>query len=410
MARLLLILWGAVLLHPTESMATTSEGEASMTAHKFLRPAESTAEKEEEATKGTLTEAVEIGSTADMGVTRKAQKVVGPNHKLYTQRLAVLRRMPKKLLRIVEAHHQEHWLAYLAKGPPHEGLKHQEQWLAYLANNEEAIMQVSKFWNALDTLHSLTDTFKVEEMIGSGCSGSVFRARDRHSDSQVALKCLPKSDLGPMTSQWLVSEYLRQRGVAGVALIEEQAYAVTRSEDPQFAEQLAELGKQRLVDCPMYKSGYAVAESKPQFNNSICLVEPLMALGNLNPSTVSPETTFKCLNDVAATLAALHKNHVTHNDVFLFNIMLEKQNNIISGKLVDLGAASISYDPAPFQKDARSFVQILRVSLAEYNNKTIAMTPARVRMFDVWKKIVDGGSQSMSGIAQMMGSAGIKDI
>ena len=76
----------------------------------------------------------------------------------------------------------------------------------------------------------LTDMFNVEQFVGHGSRAWIFRARNRHSDSQVALNLIPiKQDVDlalewyvDLSLEWYASKRLRQYRVSGFVQVEEQ--------------------------------------------------------------------------------------------------------------------------------------------------------------------------------------------
>jgi len=201
---------------------------------------------------------------------------------------------------------------------------------------------------------------------------------------------------------------LRQQGVSGVALVEEQVYVVRGAEVPKAMQD--HLGDE--------------ASSK----DYACFVQQLLPWGSLDQEPLSPQVMLKCLTDVAFTLAEVHKSGVQHRDVQPTNIMLEKRNDIVSAKLCDFGDASASSDPEASKQDIDMFgmtlgMTLFRAALGDGKVDRLHLrqrtpTPELLRsltkavnkksalhgFLHIYKEISGGGLQ-MADIAQMMAEA-----
>merc|ERR1712061_567973 len=89
-------------------------------------------------------------------------------------------------------------------------------------------------------------------------------------------------------------------------------------------------------------------------------MQELMPWGTLEDlakeGELSPEIMFKCMEDVAETLALMHKHNVQHKDVKPENIMLVMEDDMGSAaKLCDFGSAEIGDREKSRRDDIRRF-------------------------------------------------------
>lgn len=237
-----------------------------------------------------------------------------------------------------------------------------------------------KIWAGLQTIvrPSLTDQFDVEEFIGSGSVGLVFRARDRLSKQQVAVKCVPMSDRDSIIRTWYLNRRFREHNMSGVVLSREQLYSLNPHQAPKVIQDQFDIDKRQV---------------------HVCFVEELLPLGTLDggahdsgcleerttKSKHSPETVLKVLTDVASTVAAMHKINVQHRDIRVANILVEKQNDSVSGKLADFDYATTGNHQHAFDDDVQQFGMTLGLILIN-----LGLGVEKCKQLPVWNELAVG--------------------
>lgn len=298
------------------------------------------------------------------------------------------------------------------------------EWLdSFIGNSTEARGAIQKFWTNLkdSSSPSLAESFKIEKFIGWGTHTFTFQARSQHSGSLVALKCTPLTQSHDHVThaivQWYISSYLRRLHVAGAVLSEEQTYVVTRSDAPEAFRH--ELEVAHHADVKYTPSQFQIEAVGQYAERYLCLAEPLMPWGTLDTEDLPPHLLLKCLTDVATTLAEMHRNNVSHGDVYVKNMMLEKHEDIVtSAKIIDFGSAQITQiigDPDRFNQDVQGFVDVMgtllyRAAFGEFR-RDLSLTQDIVLwfntasfLFQTWERLKTGTAAGMSDIAQMMAS------
>jgi eukaryotic-like serine/threonine-protein kinase len=158
----------------------------------------------------------------------------------------------------------------------------------------------------------VADRFRVDELIGSGAMGAVYRAFHVHTRKQVALKVLHKELTG-------VEEV--------VARFEREAIAAGRVEHPNVAGAL-DFG--RLADGTFYLVLEYVAGQR---------LRSLLASGSLPTARALP-----IARQVALALGAAHAAGIVHRDLKPDNVMLLERDGGDWVKVLDFGVAKVSAD------------------------------------------------------------------
>merc|ERR1712151_1395114 len=101
-------------------------------------------------------------------------------------------------------------------------------------------------------------------------------------------------------------------------------------------------------------------ENAGPVNFFMAMMQELMPWGTLEDlakeGELSPEIMFKCMEDVAETLALMHKHNVQHKDVKPENIILVMEDDMVSAaKLCDFGSAEIGDREKSRRDDIRRF-------------------------------------------------------
>jgi len=142
---------------------------------------------------------------------------------------------------------------------------------------------------------------------------------------------------------------------------------------------------------------------------------------------LSPEIMFKCLEDVAKTLAIAHANNLQHRDVKPENIMLQMNDDddVLAAKLCDFGSSMVGDDPKSCFDDIRRFgvtmfsvatgegwtknrlIREKHENLVERLGAAVAESddPSLKRLPEVLEQILSG-NMSMAQIASVMEELG----
>lgn len=133
---------------------------------------------------------------------------------------------------------------------------------------------------------------------------------------------------------------MRKAGVSNIVFTDETVCVMPRSEAPPIIdEQLQNAGP-----VPFY----------------VCMIQDFMNGGSLEglaeDGRMTPAMMFKGLENVASTLAGMHKNNVQHKDIKPENILLDMQGDtLVAAKLADFGSATFGDVPAGRADDTRRF-------------------------------------------------------
>jgi len=212
--------------------------------------------------------------------------------------------------------------------------------------------ELQAFRDYLKTATSPLDKLDVIKFIAKGTAGWVFLAQDKESGARCALKLIRMTQARSGIKEWYCSKVLKTVGVSNVVFTDETVRVVQRSSAPEV------IGKE------LEKAG--------PVNYFMCMVQELMPWGTLEDlakeGELSPEIMFKCLEDVAKTLAIAHANGLQHRDVKPENIMLQMNDDddVLAAKLCDFGSSMVGDDPKSCQDDIRRFgVTLFSVATGE---------------------------------------------
>jgi serine/threonine protein kinase len=156
--------------------------------------------------------------------------------------------------------------------------------------------------------------YEVEELIGKGGMGAVYRARDTELDRTVAIKVLPQG----------VAD-----GPTAMLRLKREAEIVRTISSPNVV---------RMLDVGMVKDRpYLVTE----YVNGDTLEQLLRQKGRLTPTDAT-----RYALGVAEALDTVHRRGVIHRDIKPSNILIDEQDTV---KLADFGLAAlvdVQTDPA----------------------------------------------------------------
>lgn len=288
----------------------------------------------------------------------------------------------------------------------------QEDDLAFADDNPEAKTELRAFRDYLKIAGSPLETLEVDRFIAKGTAGWVFLCRNKETNAGCAMKLIRMTQARSGIKEWYCSKVLRTINESNIVFTNEQTFVVQRSEAPDVI-------KQQL-------------ENAGPVNFYLGMIQELMPWGTLEDlakeGELSPELMFKCLEDVASTLAKMHENGLQHRDVKPENIMLQMEDEngdgeetVVAAKLCDFGSAQIGNDPKSCMDDIRRFgVTLFSVATGEgwTKNRLIrekhdalvsrlavevegSADPTMKRLPEVLEKILSG-EQSMAQVAAVM--------
>lgn len=221
------------------------------------------------------------------------------------------------------------------------------------AGNPEAKAELRQFREMLKTASSPVEDNEIVKFIAKGTAGWVFLAESKATGKRSAMKLIRMTQARSGIKEWYCSKVLRALGYeSGVVLSQDTVRVVDKREAPPvIQEQLENAGPVKFF---------------------LCLIQELMPWGTLEDlakeGELSPEIMFKCLEDVAQTLAVMHENGLQHRDVKPENIMLQMDDDetVVAAKLCDFGSAQVGNDAASCRDDIRRFgVTLFSVATGE---------------------------------------------
>eukprot|EP00931_Biecheleriopsis_adriatica_P114752 TRINITY_DN90664_c0_g1_i1.p1 TRINITY_DN90664_c0_g1~~TRINITY_DN90664_c0_g1_i1.p1 ORF type:complete len:474 (+),score=75.90 TRINITY_DN90664_c0_g1_i1:77-1498(+) len=210
--------------------------------------------------------------------------------------------------------------------------------------HEEEMEAVQGFWEMATRScvgpSQLVDSFDIQEgsWLGNGKWGWIMAAPklpDKKRKAVIKLSDLRHADV--TMKEWF---YGYKMGKGHPNIVEYQSAFLYADEN--------EVLKKRLL------SGYSEGKLKSDIDRKrfperyVCMTIELMNAGSvqgwLDKEILSPEGMLVTLRSVAAALAYMHENGVTHNDMKPENIFLHSDGRIVTVKLGDLGLAQRSQD------------------------------------------------------------------
>ncbi|NUP13560.1 MAG: serine/threonine protein kinase [Polyangiaceae bacterium] len=156
----------------------------------------------------------------------------------------------------------------------------------------------------------VAEKYRLEELMGQGAMGAVWRARNLALDVDVALKLIHGELVSPES----------------VERLEREAHAAARLEHPS-AVRVFDLGKSELGD--------------PFIVMELLRGESLYDLLDRR-KTLAPEEAVPLLLPIVSALAAAHGKGIVHRDLKPDNIVLVEQESGVIPKVVDFGIAMVS--------------------------------------------------------------------
>jgi len=207
--------------------------------------------------------------------------------------------------------------------------------------HEEEMEAMGSFWEAAtkasvsaDSLESAYN-LKAGNWLGNGKWGWVMMAPKKGSDKQAVLKLSDVHHADVNAKEWVYGSKMG-KGHENIVRYEEVFL---------YADDNGVL-KKCLLD------GYAAGKLKSDIQRKsfpthyVCMTIEKMNAGSvqhwLDKELLSPEGMMVILQEIAAALAYMHENGITHNDMKPENIFLHSKGRYIHSKLGDLGLAQKS--------------------------------------------------------------------
>lgn len=224
--------------------------------------------------------------------------------------------------------------------------------LEFAGNDAQVLAECKEFRSYLRSAGGplLDANYSVLKFIAKGTAGWVFLTQEP-SGKKVAMKLIRMTQARSGIKEWYISKILRKAGVDNVVFTGETVYVMAKTNAP-----------------PVVSDAMQTAGPVPYY---MCMMQELMPWGTLEDlakeGELSPEIMFKCLEDVAGTLAVMHAHNVQHKDVKPENIMLQMEDDTVSAaKLCDFGSANIGDNEKGRRDDIRRFgVTLFSVATGE---------------------------------------------
>lgn len=288
----------------------------------------------------------------------------------------------------------------------------QDEDLSFAGNDASVKAELRAFRDYMRTATSPLDEVNVIKFIAKGTAGWVFLVENKETGEKGAMKLIRMTQARSGIKEWYCSKVLRAVGdCPNVVFTSESVRVVQRDTAPPVIQK--EL------------------ENAGPVNSYMCLTQELMPWGTLEDLAVdgelSPAIMFKCMEDVANTLAMMHNNNLQHRDVKPENIMLQMDDNdaIIAAKMCDFGSAMVGDDPKSKQDDIRRFgVTLFSVATGEEWTKSRLIREKHENLVSRLELAVEGsevpelkalpqlleqilsGSMQMSEVAEKMAELG----
>jgi len=288
----------------------------------------------------------------------------------------------------------------------------QDEDLSFAGQNSTVKAELRAFRDHMRTATSPLDEVNIIKFIAKGTAGWVFLVENKETGEKGAMKLIRMTQARSGIKEWFCSKVLRAVGTCpNVVFTSESVRVVARDTAPPVIQK--EL------------------ENAGPVNFYMCLTQELMPWGTLEDLAVdgelSPAIMFKCMEDVANTLAMMHKNNLQHRDVKPENIMLQMDENdsVIAAKMCDFGSAMVGDDPKSVQDDIRRFgVTLFSVATGEEWTKSrlirekhenlvsrleLAVEGSDVPAFKTLPQVLEqilSGSMQMSEVAEKMAELG----
>jgi len=288
--------------------------------------------------------------------------------------------------------------------------------LSFAGNNVGVKKELHDFRDYLRTAGSPFATLEIIKFIAKGTAGWVFLCKNTQSGSMCAMKLIRMTQARSGIKEWFCSKVLKK-------VTAEAAAAGVEPPGIVFTDAVVRVVKKSEAPPVIQKE----LENAGPVHFFMAMMQELMPWGTLEDlakeGELSPEIMFKCLEDVARTLAMMHENHLQHRDIKPENIMLQmdEDDTVIEAKLCDFGSAQIGDDTKSCADDIRRFgVTLFSVATGEgwTKNRLIREThenlvsrladavkgsddPSLQRLPDVLVQILSGKIQ-MKAVAALM--------
>lgn len=288
----------------------------------------------------------------------------------------------------------------------------QDEDLSFAGQDSSVKAELRAFREYMRTATNPLDEVNVIKFIAKGTAGWVFLVENKETGEKGAMKLIRMTQARSGIKEWYCSKVLRAVGTCpNVVYTNENVRVVARDTAPPVIQK--EL------------------ENAGPVNYYMCLTQELMPWGTLEDLAVdgelSPAIMFKCMEDVANTLAMMHKNNLQHRDVKPENIMLQMDasDSVIAAKMCDFGSAMVGDDPKSVQDDIRRFgVTLFSVATGEEWTKSrlirekhenlvarleLAVEGSEVAELKALPQVLEqilSGSMQMSEVAEKMAELG----
>lgn len=288
----------------------------------------------------------------------------------------------------------------------------QDEDLSFAGQDSSVKAELRAFRDYMRVATDPLDEVNVIKFIAKGTAGWVFLVENKETGEKGAMKLIRMTQARSGIKEWFCSKVLRAVGACpNVVYTNENVRVVARDTAPPVIQN--EL------------------ENAGPVNYYMCLTQELMPWGTLEDLAVdgelSPAIMFKCMEDVANTLAMMHKNNLQHRDVKPENIMLQMDasDSVIAAKMCDFGSAMVGDDPKSVQDDIRRFgVTLFSVASGEEWTKSrlirekhenlvsrleLAVAGSEVAVLKTLPQVLEqilSGSMQMSEVAEKMAELG----
>jgi hypothetical protein len=212
--------------------------------------------------------------------------------------------------------------------------------LDFVGRDPAMLEELYAFKDKLKRVGDPLSLVNIVKFIAKGTAGWVFLAERKDTGKKVAMKLIRMTQARSGIREWYLSQLMKKFDISNVVFTDDSVCVFERASAPPVIEQ--ELRNAGPV--PYY----------------MALFQVLMPWGTLEDiakdGEVNPAIMFKCLLDVAETLAAMHAHNIQHRDMKPENVMLLMENNkIMAARLCDLGRAEVINNPEGRKDDIRRF-------------------------------------------------------
>ena len=196
-----------------------------------------------------------------------------------------------------------------------------------------------------DVLVELED-YTIQEQIGKGGFGVVFRATDKKTGKDVALKIImtadnlkTKKDQESLLREVIVPRLLKLPGIVQLVgfrfpLTPDVKEEILKKDPNALKLPITDKGKKNVVDL----SGALIITELMKNGSTNTLVSEYLKSDGKKNDKINPTVRSKIIFGVAATMKRVHKSNIIHRDLKLENVFLDDD---LEPRIADFGLAKV---------------------------------------------------------------------